>query len=255
MPLSKPDHTPRVQGSRSIGLMTKPRASTLWRAGVLLAILVAIVIVALTVQIPSTDEIHEWTKSAGSPGIAIFVAGYALLTLTPIPKSVLSIAGGVAWGLWIGSLIVLIGALIGAALSFWLGRYLGRDAVEHFTGGRVRVVDDMFQRRGLLSVIALRLIPVLPFTLINYAAGLTAVRVRDYALGTVIGIIPGTLAYVAVGAYGAELNDGFYFALGAIGILAVAGVLVVRHIRKNDPVLENDQIVPLADEQIAPEPV
>ncbi|MBH0110093.1 TVP38/TMEM64 family protein [Salinibacterium sp. NG22] len=228
--------------------MTKPRTSTLWRAGVLLVIFVAIVVVALTVQLPSVDEIHEWTQSAGSLGIALFVIGYALLTLTPIPKSVLSMAGGVAWGLWVGTLIVLIGALIGATLSFWLGRVLGRDAVEHFTGGRVRAVDEMLQRRGLLSVIALRLIPVLPFTLINYAAGLTAVRIRDYALGTVIGIIPGTFAYVAVGAYGAELNSGFYIAVGALGVLALGGVIIAHRIRKDDSAPE--EVVP---EQAAPE--
>jgi len=236
--------------------MTKTRTSTLRRAGVLVVLLVAVLIVALTVQLPSTDEIHEWTESAGILGIAIFVVGYALLTLTPMPKGVLSIAGGVAWGLWVGSLIVLIGALIGAALSFWLGRVLGRDAVEHFTGGRVRAVDDMLQRHGLLSVIALRLIPILPFTLINYAAGLTAVRVRAYALGTVIGIIPGTLAYVAVGAYGAELNSGFFVALGALGALTIGGVFVANRIRKDGSTSEHsahDPATPAAAEQIAPE--
>lgn len=236
--------------------MTKTRTSTLWRAGVLVIILVTIVILALTVQIPSADEIHELTQSAGTLGIAIFVIGYALLTLTPVPKGVLSIAGGVAWGMWIGTLIVLIGALIGAALSFWLGRILGRDAVEHFTGGRVRAVDDMLQRRGLLSVIALRLIPVLPFTLINYAAGLTAVRIRDYALGTVIGIIPGTLAYVAVGAYGAELDTGLYIALGALGVLTIGGVFITHRLRKdghNDDATSDDPTTPDAAGKIAPE--
>lgn len=218
--------------------MKKNRTSTLGKAGALVIFLVAIVIVALTVEIPSVDEIHALTESAGTLGAVIFVAAYAILTLTPAPKGVISIAAGVAWGFWVGTALVLVGAVLGAILAFWLGRFLGRDAVEQYTGGRVRAVDEMLQRRGLLSVIALRLIPLVPFTVINYAAGLTAVRVRDYILGTAIGIIPGTMAFVAVGAYGAELNGGFFIALGALGLLAIGGTIVAARIRKGQPVPE-----------------
>ncbi|MGV8858319.1 TVP38/TMEM64 family protein [Rhodoglobus sp.] len=233
--------------------MTKTRTSTLWRGGVLIFLLVTAVTVALTVQLPSVDEIHEWTGEAGIFGIALFVSGYALLTLTPVPKGILSIAGGVAWGLWIGALIVLIGALLGAALSFWLGRILGRDAIEQYTGGRVHALDEMLQRRGLVSVIVLRLIPILPFTLINYAAGLTAVRVRDYALGTVIGIIPGTVAYVAVGAYGAQFDDGFFIAVGALVVLTIGGIVAAYRMRTGKPTPERETAGAPTATQVTPE--
>ncbi|GAA1212095.1 TVP38/TMEM64 family protein [Rhodoglobus aureus] len=198
----------------------------------LVVFFLAVVVVALTIQLPSLEQIHSWTESAGILGATGFVVGYALITLAPVPKNVISIAAGVVWGLPSGVGLVLLGALLGAALAFVLGRLLGRDAVERFTGARVRAVDEMLRRRGLLSVIGVRLIPLLPFTVINYAAGLTAVRVRDYALGTVIGIIPGTVAYVAVGAYGAELNGGFFIALGALGVLTIGGIVAAYRLRK-----------------------
>ncbi|EAR26039.1 putative integral membrane protein [marine actinobacterium PHSC20C1] len=214
--------------------MKKNRSSSLWKAGAFVVFLIAIVIVALTLDIPSVDEIQAWTESAGTLGAVIFMIAYAILTLTPAPKAVISIAAGLAWGLWVGTLLVLVGAIAGAALSFWIGRMLGRDAVEQYTGGRVRAVDEMLQKRGLVSMIALRLIPLIPFTVINYAAGLTAIRVRDYMLGTAIGIIPGTMAFVAVGAYGAELNSGFFIALGALGVLTIGGGIVAARLRKKD---------------------
>ena len=214
--------------------MNKKRASALWKAGAFVVFLIVIVIVAFTIDIPSVEEIQAWAESTGLLGAGIFILAYAILTLTPAPKAVISIAAGLAWGLWIGTLLVLVGAVAGAAASFWIGRMLGRDAVEQYTGGRVRAVDKMLQKRGLLSMIVLRLIPLVPFTVINYAAGLTAVRVRDYMIGTTIGIIPGTMAFVAVGAYGAELNGGFYIALAALALLTIGGGVVASRIRKKD---------------------
>ncbi len=101
------------------------------------------------------------------------------------------------FGLAAGIAIVLVAAVLGAIVAFGLGRTLGRDAVQRFTGTRVARVDALLRRRGILAVIGLRLVPVVPFTAVNYAAGLTSVGVRDYVLGTAVGIVPGTVAYVA----------------------------------------------------------
>lgn len=221
--------------------MDKSRAAILWRAGTLAFLFGVAVVIAFTVPLPSMDQIHSWIEKAGFLGEVGFVVGYALVTLTPVPKNVVSIAAGIAWGLALGVGLVLMGALLGAALAFMIGRALGRDAIERFTGARVKAVDELLRRRGLLSMIGVRLIPVLPFTVINYAAGLTAVRIRDYALGTVIGIIPGTVAYVAVGAYGAELNVGFFIALGVLGVLTIGGILVAYRLRGKKPDQHREQ--------------
>ncbi|WP_256714196.1 TVP38/TMEM64 family protein [Microbacterium sp. RU33B] len=169
----------------------------------------------------------EW----GWAGALVFLVGYAALTLTPVPKNLLGIAAGVVWGFWVALVLVYVGALLGAAASFVIGRALGREAVERLTGARVARLDEVLARRGFLAVLGARLIPVIPFTLINYGAGLTAVRRRDYALGTAIGILPGSAAYVALGAYGFELGPPFWIALAAIGVLSIAGIVVGAVVR------------------------
>ena len=136
------------------------------------------------------------------------------------------------FGLAAGIAIVLVAAVLGAIVAFGLGRTLGRDAVQRFTGTRVARVDALLRRRGILAVIGLRLVPVVPFTAVNYAAGLTSVGVRDYVLGTAVGIVPGTVAYVALGVYGTE-PDQWPFVAAVIVLLAlsIGGAALARRAR------------------------
>jgi uncharacterized membrane protein YdjX (TVP38/TMEM64 family) len=182
------------------------------------------------------EAIRAWAADIGWVGAALFLLGYAALTLTPVPKNLLGIAAGVVWGFGVALVLVYVGALIGAAASFVIGRLLGREAVERLTGARVARLDDLLARRGFLAVLGVRLVPVIPFTLINYGAGLTAVRRRDYALGTAIGILPGSAAYVALGAFGFELGPPFWIALTALGVLALAGVVTAAVLQRRSAV-------------------
>lgn len=202
------------------------------KLGTLAVLLAAAVLVGILVPLPSVEQIRAVAASTGWPGAVAFALLFGLATLTPLPKSVASIAAGVIWGLGAGVLLVYTGAMIGAGLSFALGRILGREAVERFTGDRIARVDDLMTRRGLASIIGVRLIPVIPFSAINYTASLTAVSVRDYALGTALGIIPGTLAFVAVGAYGFTPGPALYLALGALGLLTIGGAIAGVRMRR-----------------------
>jgi len=124
--------------------------------------------------------------------------------------------------------VVLVAAMLGASIAFVLGRALGRDAVERFTGTRVERVDQLLRRRGILAVIRLRLVPVLPFTAINYA-GLTAVRARDYAIGTAVGTVPGIVAYAALDVYGTSPGQSpFVAALIVLVALTIGAAAVFR---------------------------
>lgn len=199
--------------------------AVIWRAAIFVAFIVAAIVAGVTIPLPSVEQIQAAASDAGWWGGALFVIGYGLVTLTPIPKNVVSIAAGLIWGLGVGVLLVYVGALVGAGLAFIIGRALGREAVERFTGARVARVDELLRRRGLIALIGVRLVPVLPFTVINYTAALTGVRRRDYAIGTMVGILPGTIAYVAVGAYGTTLGWPFYVAAGGLGALTIAGVI------------------------------
>jgi uncharacterized membrane protein YdjX (TVP38/TMEM64 family) len=178
------------------------------------------------------ETVRTWAADLGPGGALLFVVGYAGLTLTPVPKNVLTVAAGLVWGFWPALLMVYVGALIGATASFVIGRALGREAVERLTGARVARLDAALAHRGLLAVLGARLVPLIPFTLINYGAGLTAVRRRDYALGTAVGIIPGSAAYVALGAFGLELGPPFWVALAALGVLVLGGVVAAAVLRR-----------------------
>lgn len=194
-----------------------------------MVVVLSAVVVALTVDLPSGAVLRQVVADAGRAAPIVFVGLYATATLAPVPKNVLSALAGLLFGLVQGVLLVLVAALLGAVVAFGLGRALGREAVERWTSTRVREVDALLARRGLFAVIAVRLVPVVPFTAINYAAGLTGVRPRDYVLGTALGVIPGTVAYVTLGTYGSTPGAWpFLVSAAALVALSVGGVLVAR---------------------------
>lgn len=213
-----------IQGHRNRAIRAGRRRALL-RMAALVAMLVLLAVVTLRFPLPALQDLRTTLRGTGAWGMAGFVLGYAALTLSPLPKNILSVAAGLAFGLWTGIVLVYCGAMLGATGAFWLGRWLGRDAVEKFTGTRVRRVDAALRRRGILSVIGVRLVPVLPFTAINYAAGLTSIRWRSYFLGTALGILPGTAAYVTLGAYGTEPGWQLELAAAALGLLVLGGVV------------------------------
>lgn len=195
-------------------------------------VLAATTAAAVLVGLPEPDQLRADIAAAGPAAPVLFGLIYALVTLAPLPKNVLAAIGGLLFGFATGAALVWGGAILGALAAYGLGRVLGRDAVERLTGTRVARVDALLRRRGLLAILGVRLVPVLPFTAINYTAGLTAVRTRDYVLGTALGIIPGTLAYVAVGAYGTSPGSWpFIIAVVALIALTAGGTVAARRHR------------------------
>jgi uncharacterized membrane protein YdjX (TVP38/TMEM64 family) len=198
--------------------------SAVLRLSALGALLVVLVAAAVVVGVPDADVLRAQVAGLGPAAPAVFVLLYAAVTLLPLPKNVITAVAGLLFGLVDGVLLVLPGAVLGALAAFGLGRWLGRDAVERFTGTRVARVDALLARRGLVAILVSRLVPVLPFTGINYAAGLTAIRLRDFVLGTAIGIVPGTVAYVALGAYGTSPTSWpFVTAVAVLLVLSLGG--------------------------------
>ena len=199
----------------------------------MLVFLVAVAAVAaLVFPLPPVGEIRGYFAGTGWWGPAAFIVAYGALTLAPVPKNVLSAVAGLVFGFAAGTAFVYAAAMLGSVAAFWLGRRLGREAVEKFTGTRVDRVDRLLRRRGLAAMIGVRLVPVLPFTAINYAAGLTSIGWWHYVLGTAIGIIPGTLSFVALGAFGLKPGWQLDLALGALGVLTLAGLVVAIRRRK-----------------------
>lgn len=217
----------------------KPRGAN--RAGALRIVLAAAVLVVLFfVGGDLADYIPRfatWVEGLGLWGPAVYGIGYAVATVAFVPGSWLTLAAGAIFGLATGMVTVFIGASAGATLAFLVSRYVARSWVEHKLEDHERfaAIDTAVGEQGLKIVALLRLSPVFPFNMLNYALGLTRVSLRDYVIGHLF-MLPGTFLYVyygrVVGAV-AEIATGIrpergpgYYTLFVIGLLATAAVTV-----------------------------
>jgi uncharacterized membrane protein YdjX (TVP38/TMEM64 family) len=140
--------------------------------------------------------------------VALFIAIYILQTALSLPgAAVLSLASGAIFGTVMGTIYVNIGATTGAVLAFLAARYLFHDAVQNKFGTRLEKINSELEKAGFNYLLSLRLVPVFPFFLINFAAGLTKIPLLTFFLGTMIGIIPGSFVYCNAGASLATINS------------------------------------------------
>jgi uncharacterized membrane protein YdjX (TVP38/TMEM64 family) len=179
-----------------------------------------------------------WVDGLGAWGPAAFIAGYALAVVAFAPGSVLTLAGGAIFGLVRGTVFVFAAAVIGSSLAFLVARYVARPWVERRIAANARfaAVDRAIAQQGRRIVFLLRLSPAFPFSLMNYALGLTQVRFVD-ALVASVGMLPGTLLYVYYGklagevatvAGGAEAPRGAgYYAVLGLGLVATLLVTTI----------------------------
>ena len=196
-------------------------------------------------------DFNAWIGDLGALGWVLFGLAYVVATVALLPGSVLTLAAGLAFGLWAFPLVVVAAAL-GAWLAFLIGRYLAREAVSRRMADypRFRAVDQAVAQEGWKIVGLMRLSPLVPFNLQNYLFGLTDVRFWHYAWATFFGIMPGTLLYVYFGAAGraalgqavAEEGSGdllrnVLLAVGLIATLAVT-VIVTRTAKRRLAMLE-----------------
>jgi len=193
----------------------------------------------------SLPRFAAWVSGLGVWGPVVFILGYAVAVICFVPGSLLTLAAGAIFGVVTGVVYVFVAATLGAAGAFLVSRYVARAAVERRIAGNPRfaAVDRAVAAEGRKIVFLLRLSPVFPFTLLNYALGLTRVRFGDYLIASV-GMIPGTLLYVYYGklagdvaalAGGAAVEKGAgYWAVLAIGLVAtvVVTTIVTRSARR-----------------------
>ena len=171
--------------------------------------------------------LRGWIGRFGIWAPLVYVLLYALNTVTLLPPiGVLSLTAGLAFGPVVGFVAILAGAMIGSTATFFIARRLGRRFVERRLRGRFRSLDEALGKRGFATCLFLRLVPLVPYELLNYAPGLSQVRFRDYGLATFLGLIPGA----AVAAFfGDSLTQPFSprFLAGAAALLALIAVPAV----------------------------
>jgi uncharacterized membrane protein YdjX (TVP38/TMEM64 family) len=159
-------------------------------------------------------------------GPPVFVVCYALATTLDFSGLALTLVGGAVFGFWWGVLLNSIGANLGANGAFWLARVLGREGLRSLLGARLAPFDRVTLERGPLWLFRLRLIPLVPFNVLNVAAGLSAMPWPGYAAATGAGMLPGTLVYTYFAdALVAGAAGSAQAALGRLGV--AAGLLVV----------------------------
>jgi uncharacterized membrane protein YdjX (TVP38/TMEM64 family) len=203
-------------------------------------VLIIVLLIAVRV-LPVTDWLRRfnyWVGSLGVWGILLFILVYILATVLFFPASILTIGAGFIFGVVSGTIIVSIAATAGAALAFLIARYLARDQIEQKVADnpRFKRIDRAIGERGAKLVFLLRLSPLIPFNLSNYFYGLTSLRFWPYVLASWIGMIPGTLLYVYLGAAGkAGLNGAasrasdrspLEYALFGMGLIATVIVTI-----------------------------
>lgn len=190
--------------------MTQRRESRwAWvKFGILLALIVTAAVVVHATDLAASldfDSVQSWLDSLGPWGPVGFIVVYATLIVFTMPGTVVTVLGAALFPLWQAFGYVLVGAMLGASVSFGVARLLGRDAIGGFleradqgVAGKLRDWTEKIEDNALLAIAYMRLAYV-PFSLLNYAAPLTGVRFRDFALGTLLGILPGTFVFVFMG--------------------------------------------------------
>ncbi len=182
--------------------------------------------------------LEGWLASAGVMAPLLFIGIYAISTVLLIPGSVLTIAGGVLFGPIWGTFYNLTGATIGATMAFLIARYLTSNLVSRKTGGRLRQLIDGVEAEGWRFVAFVRLVPLFPFNLLNYALGLTRIRLFHYMVTSYICMLPGAIAYTYLGYAGRNAVAGgegmIKKALLGLGLLALVAFLprLIKRLRK-----------------------
>jgi uncharacterized membrane protein YdjX (TVP38/TMEM64 family) len=180
----------------------------LLRIGLSVLLVVAITLAWLNRDQLTAETITAWVEHNGYWGPAVFIGVYTIAPALFLPGSVLTLAGGALFGPFTGALLSLIGATIGATVAFLIARYLAADWVERRVSGRLQEIKEGIEREGWRFVAFVRLVPLFPFNLLNYALGLTRLSVQTFAITSFITMAPGALAYAYLGDVGREAVSG-----------------------------------------------
>ncbi|MBA3269896.1 MAG: TVP38/TMEM64 family protein [Acidobacteria bacterium] len=208
---------------------------------VLIIVLVVATLAAAAFLLPIKDwtiQLAEWARGTGALGVTVFVLAYIVSTVLGLPGSILTLAAGFAYGPVWGLAIASPASVAGATCAFLLGRTLLHDWAVRRVGesARIRAIDAAVAREGFKLVFLLRLSPLFPFNVLNYALSLSRVSLLTYVTASFLGMLPGTAMYVYLGSLApaaAELSSASQgggaarTALYAAGLVATIAVAVL----------------------------
>lgn len=199
------------------------------KAGLVLAVFLAIMYINRTYLNLEAEEVQEFLLSFGILGPIIFIIIFSIRPFLLFPSSVLAVAGGLAFGPFLGPLVTYAGSFAGGMISFLFIRKISSKRVKK-EGAKRELIKKRIEENGLFYIISLRIIPVINFDLVSYLAALSNVKFKTYAGATLIGIIPGTIAFNLLGASLADLSPGLIIATILMFAIALAIPVYVRHL-------------------------
>ncbi len=202
--------------------------------GTVMAILVA---VALLVPLPSAVQLRDWSTSMGPWFPLAFLAIHIVVTVLPFPRTAFTLAAGLLFGPVLGATLAVAASTASAVIALVLVRAAGWQLSRLVRHQTVETLDTRLRDRGWVSVMSLRLIPAVPFSVLNYAVGASAVRVLPYTLATVAGLLPGTAAVVILGdALTGHVSPLLFLVSLSTGVVGIAllGYEIRQHRRHQD---------------------
>ncbi len=169
------------------------------RVAAMTAAVVILVAIALLVPLPTAVQLRDWATSVGPWFPLAFLAAHIVITVFPFPRTAFTLAAGLLFGPLLGVVLAVVASTVSALLALLLVRAAGWQLNRLVRHPRIESLDDRLRQRGWPSIVSMRLIPAVPFSVLNYAAGASAIRVLPYTLATLAGLLPGTTAVVILG--------------------------------------------------------
>ncbi len=180
------------------------------------------------------EEIRVFIQKKGILAPIVYVLLLSLLPLFLFPDSVLVIAGGMLFGLVRGTILTSIGSLIGGVIAFLISRAFGSKVVKKITKKDLVLFEKYKGYSGFFIILLLRLIPLFPFKVVSYSAGLTDMKLRDFCLATVIGSLPGIIVYTNLGDKANDFGSkGFYVSVVLVVLLFVVSYVLKKAFEKH----------------------
>jgi uncharacterized membrane protein YdjX (TVP38/TMEM64 family) len=199
------------------------------RLGALAAGLAAALAIVVFTSGFSAQRVRDWVDGFGVAAPLVFIVVSAALTCALFPSPVLAGASGLLFGTALGFPVSLAAATLGASCAFMISRTVGFTAVDQLAGPRVGRIRAWIGRRGFVAVLYARIVPGMPYTLVNYAAGLTPLRLPVFAAATALGAAPRAFAYTALGgSLGNWSSPATIAAAAVLVVMAGVGLLLLR---------------------------
>lgn len=185
-------------------------------------------------------DIRDYVNSFGVLAPIIYIVLFSTLPIAFFPVPILAFAGGISFGLIEGTIYTMIGALTNSLLMFFLARIVARELVIEYLRKRLpKKWFDLFnnsgRKKGLYIIFIMRLIPLVPYNMINYLAGLTEIKLKDYIIATALGILPGTLIFLNIGDKLIDIKSPeFIISIILLGVLIVVSMFFAKRISRED---------------------